>query len=763
MAKSTVLGYPRIGPHRELKVATEAYWNGQITKELLFKTAEDLRRYNWDIQSRIGLDMLPSNDFSFYDQMLDMAAMFGVVPQRYGWAGGRVDLETYFAMARGVQQSGLDVPAAEMTKWFDTNYHYIVPEFEVGQKFKLATLKPVDEYIEAKSKGYETRPVLVGPITFLMLGKCLNGGHALDHLDAFIEVYADLLLSLEEAGATWVQLDEPLLVTDIDARTQQAYATAYKKMRSSSKLKMLVTTPFGELEDNLNTAAALPIDALHVDLVRGEKQLEAVLAALPSNMILAAGVVDGRNIWLNNLSRSLSLLERCVDRLGSERVWVCSSCSLLHVPYDLDFERNLDSSTKSWMAFAKQKLDEIAILTLAINDGRLAIASEMTICQHAIAMRETSSFIHSRAVSERLTEQPLSSAGRASPYIQREKAQRDKLNLPLFPTTTIGSFPQTAEVRKMRTELRKNLISQETYDTFIKEQISACIAFQAEIDLDVLVHGEFERNDMVEFFGEKLKGFAFTQNGWVQSYGSRAVKPPIIYGDVYRAEPMTVVTAILAQSFTKRPVKGMLTGPVTILQWSFVRDDQPRSVTAHQIALALQDEVLDLEAAGISIIQVDEPAFREGLPLRKAERQRYYDWAVPAFRMVSTGVRDETQIHTHMCYSDFNDIIASIKDLDADVISIETSRSQMELLKAFADFKYPNEIGPGVYDIHSPRVPSEDEMVLLIQKACEHLEPSQIWINPDCGLKTRGWPETKLSLERMVSAAKALRSRYGYA
>lgn len=760
MAKATLLGFPRIGAHRELKFAVEAFWDGQITEEQMIATGAELRKTHLQLQNRIGIDLPVSNDFSFYDQVLDMSALFGVVPGRYGWGGGKVDLTTYFAMARGVQKSGLDVPAAEMTKWFDTNYHYIVPEFEDGQIFRVAANKPVKEFLEAKELGIITRPALLGPVSYLLLGKNSKGGSTLVHLDALLEAYVDVLARLAEAGATWVQLDEPFLVTDLDDRARDAYTRAYKKLRDATTLKLLVTTPYGKLGDNLPLATSLPVDALHVDLVRGRDQFEAVLAALPPSMILAAGVVDGRNIWLNDLEASLDILEKAVGTLGTDRVWVSPSCSLLHIPYDLDLEQGLEASVRAWLSFAKKKLDELAILTLALNEGRLAIAAELTICEHALSLQETSPYIHNRAVSERLIEQPLFSAGRASAFAERSKVQHEKLGLPMFPTTTIGSFPQTSDVRKMRSDWRRGLVSQETYDAFIKDQIKSCLAFQESVGLDVLVHGEFERNDMVEFFGEKLKGFVFTEHGWVQSYGTRAVKPPIILGDVYRTEPITVGLSTFAQSQTSKPVKGMLTGPVTILQWSFVRDDQPRSVTAHQIALALQDEVLGLEAAGMKIIQIDEPAFREGLPLRKKDQPTYFKWAVQAFRMVSTGVKDETQIHSHMCYSEFNDIIAAIIALDADVLSIETSRSQMELLKAFEEVTYPNEIGPGVYDIHSPRVPSEDEIVTLLVKACEHLKPSQIWVNPDCGLKTRGWAETKLSLARMVLGAKTMRARY---
>jgi len=763
MARSTILGFPRLGLHRELKTATESYWKEQISLEALLQEGATLRSAHRTMQQAAGLDLLPSNDFSYYDQVLDMSALLGVIPPRYGWTGGEVDVATYFAMARGLQQKGMDVPAAEMTKWFDTNYHYIVPEFQQGQKFTLGTNKPVEEYLEAQKAGFETRPVLIGPVSYLLLGKDYGGGHVLDHLDALLEAYGEVLRKIQAAGAQWVQLDEPCLVTDLDDRTRAAYAHAYKKLRDFTSLKLFLTTPFGKLEDNLTTAATLPIDALHIDLVRGEGQLDEVMDLLPSYMTLALGLISGRNIWRNDLEQSLQTMEVAAARLGSERVWACSSCSLLHVPYDLDLEISLDPTIKNWMAFAVQKLGEIAALSKGLNEGRSAIAQELSASVQACGYRRTSSLIHEPSVSERMIETPLVMAGRETPFAERHKIQEAALGLPLFPTTTIGSFPQTADVRKARADRRKELISRESYDAFIQEKVADCITFQESIGLDVLVHGEFERNDMVEFFGEKLRGFAFTEHGWVQSYGSRGVKPPVIYGDVLRTEPMTVAMARYAQSLTDKPVKGMLTGPVTILQWSFVRDDQPRSVTAHQIALALQDEVLDLEAAGIRIIQIDEPAFREGLPLRKAAQKEYFNWAVQAFRLASTGVKDETQIHTHMCYSDFNNIIEPIKDLDADVISIETSRSQMELLNAFVTFKYPSGIGPGVYDIHSPRVPSEDEMVRLIEKACESLDPWQIWVNPDCGLKTREWPETRVSLSRLVVAAKALRAKQGSA
>ncbi len=763
MAQATILGFPRLGPNRELKTALESFWKGDLPEAQLLETGAALRALHRTMQKDAGIDLLPSGDFTFYDHMLDMTALFGVVPSRYGWTGSKVDLTTYFAMARGAQESGVDVPAAEMTKWFDTNYHYIVPEFEKGQKFKISSTKPVEAYKEALSEGVDTRPVLVGPITFLMLGKDKGGGHPLDYLDALLESYGEVLRQLAAAGATCVQLDEPLLVTDLDERTKEAYVAAYAKMRDAAALKIFVTTPFGRLDDNLQTILRLPIDTLHVDLVRGEGQLDEVLAALPSSMKLALGVVDGRNIWRNNLERSLQLLEAAAEKIGIERVLVAPSCSFLHVPYDLERESRLDPAIKGWLAFGKQKLDELACLAKGLEAGRGAIAEALALSAHAVENRKISSLIHETSVRERMVEQPLATAGRQAPLAVRREKQRAVLRLPLFPTTTIGSFPQTAEVRQRRAAFKKRTLAPREYDAFIKEEIKKCVAFQEGIGLDVLVHGEFERTDMVEFFGEKLSGFAFTEHGWVQSYGSRGVKPPIIYGDVLRSEAMTVDTATYAQSLTQKPMKGMLTGPVTILAWSFVRDDQPRSETVHQIALALQDEVLELEENGLRIIQIDEPAFREIMPLRRRDRKAYFNWAVQAFRLTCTGVKEETQIHTHMCYSDFNEIIGPIRDLDSDVISIETSRSAMELLDAFVTFKYPGDIGPGVYDIHSPRVPAEDEMVSLIEKACQRLEPAQVWINPDCGLKTRDWPETKLSLSHMVMAAKTLRARFGQA
>ncbi len=758
MANSTILGYPRIGQGRELKFALESYWKGQSSEADLLKTAADLRAAHWKLQRDAGIDAIPANDFSLYDQVLDMSCHLGAVPQRYRWSGGTVDRATYFAMARGAQHDTIDVPAMEMSKWFDTNYHYIVPEFTAAQTFKLATSKPVDEFRAAKGAGIDARPVLIGPITYLLVGKG-QGGKNIDLLDRLLPVYVESLQQLEQAGATWVQLDEPALTLDLDDATRAAYASAYKTLRQATKLKIFVTSYFGALGDNTDTALILPVDALHIDLVRGADQLDAVLAKVPAGLILSLGVVDGRNIWRNDLDASLKLLEQAATKIGKDRVWVSASSSLLHTPYDLDLETKLDPELKGWLAFAKQKLQEIVTLTKGLNEGRGAIAAALEASQKAVASRRASTRIHDSAVAKRLAQQPLAGAGRTTGFVERRKLQQAHLHLPLFPTTTIGSFPQTSDVRKHRADAKQSRITPTDYDAFLKEQVKSAIAWQEKIGLDVLVHGEFERNDMVEYFGEQLSGFAFTKNGWVQSYGSRCVKPPVIFGDVSRPKPMTVYWSHYAQSLTGKPVKGMLTGPVTILQWSFVRDDQPRSVTAHQIALALQDEVLDLERAGIRIIQIDEPAFREGLPLRRSAWAEYLLWAAQAFRLSYTGVKDDTQIHTHMCYSEFNDIFDSIKDLDADVISIETSRSQMELLDAFSSAGYPNEIGPGVYDIHSPRVPSVEEMTDLLAKASEKLEAWQIWVNPDCGLKTRDWPETRSALEKMVAAALAMRQR----
>jgi 5-methyltetrahydropteroyltriglutamate--homocysteine methyltransferase len=773
MVLATTLGYPRVGTHRELKKALESYWKGQSDFAALEKTAAGLRAAHWKLQQAQGIEAIPSNDFSYYDLVLDQSVLFGAVPARYAafWDGKAATPDLYFAMARGAQTADCgggcshdhgakkDVIASEMTKWFDTNYHYIVPEFAADQKFFLTSDKPVREYKEAKALGIETRPVLVGPISYLLLGKRADGGDNLALLDKLLPVYAEIIGQLAAAGAQWIQIDEPYLALDIDAKTQALYQAAFKKLaEAAGKTRLFVTTYFDSLRENIDTAVNLPVHALHIDLVRGRGQLDAVLAKFPADKILSLGVVNGRNIWRNDLSDSFAQIEKAVAKLGKERVWVASSCSLLFSPYDLDIETELDPTLKSWMAYAKQKLGEIGTLARAVKDGKAAVAAAFTASDDAQASRKTSKLIHNDAVKKRVAAITKADATRKSPFSVRKGVQAKALGLPSFPTTTIGSFPQTQDVRAARAAFKKGELTEAKYNEFLRQKTAEAVKWQEDIDIDVLVHGEFERNDMVEYFGEQLSGFAFTKNGWVQSYGSRCVKPPVLFGDVARPAPMTVEWSQYAQSLTKRPMKGMLTGPITILQWSFVRDDQPRSTTCRQIALALRDEVNDLEKAGIRVIQIDEPALREGLPLRKADRAEYLDWAVESFRLSASGVADTSQIHTHMCYSEFNDIMPAIAALDADVISIETSRSQMELLGAFATFKYPNEIGPGVYDIHSPRVPSKAEMVELLGRVRKDLADDQIWVNPDCGLKTRAWPETKAALEAMVAAAKDVRA-----
>ncbi len=763
------LGYPRVGPFRELKKANEAYWAKKISTEELLQAAKVIRENNWKLQKEHGINLIPSNDFSFYDQVLDLSLTVGAIPARYSSLLDKIDrgynLDLYFAMARGFQEGGVDVTAMEMTKWFDTNYHYIVPEFVKNQEFKLTSEKFLNEYNEAKASGIETKPVLIGPITYLLLGKEKEDGfNRIDLIDKLVPVYEEILTKLAQAGAQYVQIDEPFLALDIDEATRALYGKVFEKLAAAGKgIKLIVATYFEALGDNEDTAINLPVHALHLDLVRGENQLDTVLAKVPASLTLSLGVVEGRNIWKNDYENSLTKIKQAVDKLGKDRVWVAPSSSLLHVPFDLDNEKNeesLPAEVKNWLAFAKQKLAEVRDLAI-LADGEVdeETAKRFEDNKAAAESRRTSPLIHKPEVKERVSNITDDDAKRTSPFVARKNAQQAKFNLPAFATTTIGSFPQTKDVRKWRADLKKGAITQEEYDKAIAEETESTIRLQEQLDIDVLVHGEFERNDMVEYFGEQLAGYAFTQNGWVQSYGSRCVKPPVIYGDVYRPADMTVRWSAYAQSLTNRPVKGMLTGPVTILQWSFVRNDQPRSTTTYQIALAILDEVQALEKAGIKIIQIDEPAIREGLPLRKADQKDYLNWAVRAFRVSSSNVDDDTQIHTHMCYSEFNDIIEDIAAMDADVITIETSRSQMELLDAFAgEFKYPNDIGPGVYDIHSPRVPSTEEMVELLRKAKAVVPAEQLWVNPDCGLKTRAWPETKAALESMVEAAKILRA-----
>lgn len=762
------LGYPRVGAFRELKKANEAYWAKKISAEELLQAGLKIRESNWKTQKDAGIELIPSNDFSFYDQVLDLSLTVGAIPARYNSLLNKIDrqynLDLYFAMARGFQEGGVDVTAMEMTKWFDTNYHYIVPEFVKNQEFKLTSEKFLSEYNEAKQSGIETKPVLIGPITYLLLGKEKEAGfNRIDLIDRLLPVYEEILAKLADAGAKYVQIDEPFLALDIDDATKALYGKVFEKLAAAAKgIKLIVATYFDALGNNEDIAVNLPVHALHLDLVRGENQLDTILSKVPASLTLSLGVVEGRNIWKNDYENSLKKIKQAVDALGKDRVWVAPSSSLLHVPFDLDNENNeesLPAEVKNWLAFAKQKLAEVKDLAvLAEGEVDAETQKRFEANKEAAESRRTSPLIHRPEVKNRVSNITDEDAKRTSTFNARKEAQQAKFNLPGFATTTIGSFPQTKDVRKWRADLKKGAISQEEYDKEIAAETERTIRLQEDLDIDVLVHGEFERNDMVEYFGEQLAGYAFTQNGWVQSYGSRCVKPPIIFGDVYRPEDMTVRWSAYAQSLTNRPVKGMLTGPVTILQWSFVRNDQPRSTTTYQIALAILDEVQALEKAGIKIIQIDEPAIREGLPLRKADQQEYLDWAVRAFRVSSSNVDDDTQIHTHMCYSEFNDIIQDIAAMDADVITIETSRSQMELLDAFADFKYPNDIGPGVYDIHSPRVPSTEEMVNLLRKAKAVVPAEQLWVNPDCGLKTRAWPETKAALESMVEAAKILRA-----
>ena len=762
MVLATNLGFPRLGAQRELKWAIESYWAGKSSQAEVERTASELRARHWKLQSDLGVDHVPSNDFSLYDHVLDTSVMVDAVPSRFRATNELAGLPLYFAMARGLQNggAGLDIPAMEMTKWFDTNYHYIVPEFVLGQEFRLGSTKPVEEFREAKSLGVDTRPVLLGPVSFLLLGKMENGrpGEQLKLLEKLLPIYEEILRLLQKARANWVQIDEPCLVLDLPQEAHGAFRTAYQRL-SAVGLRLLVATYFGGLRNNLRTALSLPIAALHLDLVRQPEQLETVLERAPADVSLSLGVVDGRNIWRTNLDRAFTLIERAVDQLGQERVMVGPSCSLLHVPVDLDIEREIDPELKGWLAFAKKKLVEIKALTLRAIGKAQEVEGIFAESRAATASRGSSPKIHNPAVAQRLRTIDPKMTRRRSPYPERRQQQATTLKLPIFPTTSIGSFPQTKEVRAARSEWKHGKRETADYEAFLRTEIARTVRIQEELGLDVLVHGEFERNDMVEYFGEQLAGFAFTQHGWVQSYGSRAVKPPVIFGDVWRPKPMTVRWSSYAQSLTSRPMKGMLTGPVTILQWSFVRDDQPRAITCRQIALAIRDEVEDLEKAGIKVIQIDEPAIREGLPLRREDWSEYFSWAVEAFRLASSGVRDETQIHTHMCYSEFQDILESIAAMDADVLSVEASRSRMELLEAFVSFRYPNAIGPGVYDIHSPRVPKVEEIERLLERAAEVLDPEQIWVNPDCGLKTRGWKEVLPSLTAMVLAATLMRKQ----
>ncbi len=755
------LGYPRIGSQRELKKACELYWAGKIDLNELKAVARKIREENWQTQLNAGIDLIPCNDFSFYDQILDASLLLGVIPQRYqpvSDVSTNTEIDLYFAMARGYQKGGLDITAMEMTKWLDTNYHYIVPEFTTSQAFKISSENIFNEYDNAKQwLGQKAKPVLIGPVSYLLLGKEKEQGfERVDLIKKLVPVYVQIIGRLQQQGAEWIQLDEPCLALDLSKKEKEAFEYAYRTIAENlTGIKLLVATYFEALLDNTQLAVSLPVAALHIDLVRAPEQLDEVLALIPDQLQLSVGVVDGRNVWKNCYERSLSFINKAVKKLGSDRIIIAPSCSLLHSPIDLDLETSLDPEIRNWMAFAKQKLKEVSELK-QIAEGNEALGLPN---KKAITARTSSQKVHKQVVKDRVAAITEADGQRKSAFPIRQQLQRQRFNLPAFPTTTIGSFPQTDDIRQLRAKLKKGELTTAQYDAAIEKATIDAIRWQEELGLDVLVHGEFERNDMVEYFGEQLDGFLFTKNGWVQSYGSRCVKPPVIYGDISRPKDMTVRWSTFAASQTNRPMKGMLTGPVTILQWSFVRDDQPRDITTWQIALAIRDEVVALEKAGIGIIQIDEAAIREGLPLRKAKRPHYLDWAVNAFRVTASGVADKTQIHTHMCYSEFNDIIEHIAAMDADVITIETSRSQMELLQAFAHFEYPNEIGPGVYDIHSPRVPGREEMASLLAKAADLLPARHLWVNPDCGLKTRKWPETKAALENMVAAAKQARKQ----
>ncbi|MGB6008068.1 5-methyltetrahydropteroyltriglutamate--homocysteine S-methyltransferase [Castellaniella sp.] len=756
------LGFPRIGAARELKRAQEAYWAGKADRDSLLDAGRELRARHWQVQAQAGLQWVPVGDFAWYDHILEWTTLLGAVPARFGQADDApVELDTLFRMARGRAPSGTPAAACEMTKWFDTNYHYIVPELHPGQTYRIARESLFEQVSEAQALGHRARPVIPGPLTWLWLGKGdafaqgASDTGKLALLAALLPVYEQVLQRLAAQGVDWVQIDEPILALDLPPAWRKAFAEVYARLAAQGP-KVLLATYFGGLGDNLETACALPVQGLHVDLVRAPGQLEAVLSGLRDDQVLSLGVIDGRNVWRADLDRVHARIEAAATRL-KERLWLAPSCSLLHTPIDLSLETGLDAELRSWLSFAIQKLDELHLLQVLVDgapdaEDRLALDA----ARQAVRDRIASTRIHRADVAGRLADSAALGRER-TPFARRIRSQQQRLGLPAFPTTTIGSFPQTPDIRALRRDWRSGALGDAAYEKAIREEIERVIRFQEDIGLDVLVHGEPERNDMVEYFGELLAGFAFTAYGWVQSYGSRCVKPPLIYGDVARLAPMTVGWSSYAQSLTDKPVKGMLTGPVTILQWSFVRDDQPRDQTCRQIALALRDEVQDLEQAGITVIQIDEPAFREGLPLRRGDWAAYLGWAVDSFRLSTSGVRDDTQIHTHMCYSEFNDIIQAIAAMDADVITIETSRSNMELLGAFEDFAYPNDIGPGVYDIHSPNVPKEDWMVDLMRRAAQRLPAERLWVNPDCGLKTRAWPETRAALESMVHAARTLR------
>lgn len=765
MALAHNLGFPRIGRDRELKKAVEAYWKGELDEAGLRAVGRELRAAHWQVQKDAGIELLPVGDFAWYDQVLSHSLTFGVIPERFHSHGGKPSLDTLFGMARGVSKNtccggahAQPLLAQELTKWFDTNYHYLVPEFSADQQFSLSWEQLFEEVEEGKALGHALKPVLIGPLTYLWLGKCKGREFdKLDLLERLLPVYGEILQRLAAQGIEWVQIDEPILALDLPQDWKNAFERAYNLLQKEPGRK-LIATYFAGLEDNLGLAAGLPVDGLHIDLVRAPEQFPAILDRLPAYKVLSLGVVNGRNVWRTDLEKALDVLQQAHERLGS-RLWVAPSCSLLHSPVDLAREDKLDAELKSWLAFAVQKCREVAVLAQALREPQAAeVQAALAESRQVQASRAQSPRIHKPAVQARLAAITAADSQRQSPFAERIAKQRALLNLPPFPTTTIGSFPQTSAIRLARQSFKAGKLTAAEYTEAMHAEIRHAVTVQEQLGLDVLVHGEAERNDMVEYFAEQLDGYAFTRFGWVQSYGSRCVKPAVIYGDLSRPQAMTVAWIEYAQRCTDKLMKGMLTGPVTMLMWSFPRDDISREQQARQLALAIRDEVVDLEAAGIKVIQIDEAAFREGLPLRKAQWQGYLDWATEAFRLCASGVRDETQIHTHMCYSEFNDVIESIAAMDADVITIETSRSDMELLDAFERFDYPNEIGPGVYDIHSPRIPDSSEMVRLLKKAARRVPAERLWVNPDCGLKTRGWAETEAALVNMVAAARQLRA-----
>ena len=748
-------GYPRVGAKRELKFAVEAYWKGAKSEAELQETAAEIRRLNWATQKAAGTDLVPVGDFSFYDHVLDLLCTLGGIPSRFGFDAANLTLEQYFQLARG----NATQMAMEMTKWFDTNYHFIVPEWSADTSFKVNAKNLIAQIKEAKAQGHDIKPTLVGPITLTYLGKKKEDfGCRIEKilLPKLLPAYAQLLRELAAEGVDWIQIDEPILATDVAQVWLDAFAPVYKELANTG-VRIILGTYFAGVAEHVKLLGSLPVHGVHIDCVRAPEQLAVFAEQFPTNKVLSVGLIDGRNVWKANLTQVIDTLEP-VKAKFQNNLWIAPSCSLLHSPQDLAVEEKLNGEIKSWMAFAAQKLVELGVVKRALEHGKDSVAAELKASDAAAADRATNKLIHNDAVKARLANLPKGADQRKSPFAERIKAQQAWMNLPILPTTTIGSFPQTTEIRHARAAFKKGELSAADYDAAMKKEIAYCVEVQEKLNIDVPVHGEAERNDMVEYFGEQLQGYCFTQFGWVQSYGSRCVKPPIIFGDVSRPNPMTVYWSTYAQSLTKRPMKGMLTGPVTMFKWSFVRNDIPLSEVAKQIALALNDEVLDLEKAGIKVIQIDEPAIREAMPLKKSQWKEFLDWACESFRLSSTGAEDSTQIHTHMCYSEFNDILDAIASMDADVITIETSRSDMELLTAFGDFKYPNDIGPGVYDIHSPRVPTDAEVEHLLRKAMEVVPVERLWVNPDCGLKTRGWKETLEQLEVMMRVTEKLRA-----